>query len=146
VAWAPGGELLEAMQTGLIKRRDSKLLLISTAAQLDSPLGRMRARAMAQPSAKRIWPVVEARGDLHWLEWSLADDVSIDDLSEVAKCNPAPWITVADLRRQRVAVPATTFAQFHACRWGVSEGSWLPRMSGSSWNFDGDRSGLMVRR
>src|SRR5215211_1903143 len=126
-AWSATGELLEAMQTGLIKRRDSKLLLISTAAaQLDSPLGRMRARAMAQPSAKRVGPVVESRGDLHWLEWSRPDDVEIDDLAEVAKCNPAPWITVADLRRQRAAVPATTFAQFHACRWGVSEGSWLP--------------------
>jgi phage terminase large subunit-like protein len=126
-AWSATGELLEAMQTGLIKRRDSKLLLISTAAaQLDSPLGRMRARAMAQPSAKRVGPVVESRGDLHWLEWSLPEDVEIDDLAEVAKCNPAPWITVADLRRQRAAVPATTFAQFHACRWGVSEGSWLP--------------------
>jgi hypothetical protein len=71
-AWSATGELLEAMQTGLIKRRDRKLLLISTAAaQLDSPLGRMRARAMAQPSAKRVGPLVEARGDLHWLEWSL---------------------------------------------------------------------------
>jgi phage terminase large subunit-like protein len=65
-AWPRNGELLEAMQTGLIKRRDSKLLLISTAAaQLDSPLGRLRARALAQPSAKRSGAVVEARGDLH---------------------------------------------------------------------------------
>jgi len=126
-AWPSGGELLEAMQTGLIKRRDSKLLLISTAAaQLDSPLGRMRARALAQPTAKRTGPVVEARGDLHWLEWSLPDDAALDDLRAVAKCNPAPWITVADLRRQRAAVPETAFAQFHACRWGVGEGSWLP--------------------
>jgi phage terminase large subunit-like protein len=37
-AWLPGGELLKAMQTGLIKRPDAKLLAISTAAsQLDSP-------------------------------------------------------------------------------------------------------------
>ena len=42
------------------------------------------------------------------------------------RCNPAPWITVPDLRRQRGAVPETAFAQFHACRWGVGEGSWLP--------------------
>src|SRR5215218_252100 len=126
-AWPAGGELLEAMQTGLIKRRDSKLLLISTAAaQLDSPLGRLRARALAQPSTKRTGPVVEARGDLHWLEWSLPDDADLDDLDAVKHCNPAPWITVADLRRQRAAVPETAFAQFHACRWGVGEGSWLP--------------------
>src|SRR3954453_15698454 len=92
-AWPPGGELLEAMQTGLIKRRDPKLLLISTAAaQLDSPLGRLRSRALAQPSTRRTGPVVEARGDLHWLEWSLPDDADLDDLAAVKKANPAPWI------------------------------------------------------
>ena len=47
-SWPDAG-LLEAMTTGLVKRKDSKLLAISTAAaQLDSPLGRMRARALAQ--------------------------------------------------------------------------------------------------
>jgi len=47
-SWPDSG-LLEAMTTGLVKRHDSKLLVISTAAaQLDSPLGRMRARALAQ--------------------------------------------------------------------------------------------------
>ena len=70
-AW-PDGALLEAMQTGLVKRRDSKLLAISTAAaQLDSPLGRLRTRALAQPTATRAGAVVEATGDLHWLEWSV---------------------------------------------------------------------------
>ncbi len=125
-AW-PDGALLEAMQTGLVKRRDSKLLAISTAAaQLDSPLGRLRARALAQPSAKRTGAVVESRGDLHWLEWSVPDDDDLDDMKAVKRANPAPWIGVADLRRQRAAVPDLAFAQFHACRWGLSEGSWLP--------------------
>jgi phage terminase large subunit-like protein len=126
-AWPAGGELLEAMQTGLVKRRDSKLLCISTAAaQLDTPLGRMRARALAQPTAKRTGPVVEARGDLHWLEWSLPEDASPDDMRAVKGCNPAPWITVGDLRRQRAAVQDGAFQQFHCCRWGIGEGSWLP--------------------
>jgi phage terminase large subunit-like protein len=126
-AWPPSGELLEAMQTGLIKRPDSKLMMISTAAaQLGSPLGRARARALAQSSARRRGAVVEATGDLHWLEWSLPEDVDLDDLAQVKRANPAPWITVGDLRRQRAAVPETAFAQFHACRWGVGEGSWLP--------------------
>ncbi|MEJ7894536.1 MAG: terminase TerL endonuclease subunit [Solirubrobacteraceae bacterium] len=125
-SWPDAG-LLEAMQTGLVKRPDSKLLAISTAAaNLDSPLGRMRARALAQPTAKRTGAVVEATGDLHWLEWSLADDQDLDDLRAVKRANPAPWIKVADLRRQRSAVPDLAFQQFHACRWGLSEGSWLP--------------------
>jgi phage terminase large subunit-like protein len=101
--------------------------LISTAAaQLDSPLGRLRARALSHASAKRTGPVVEARGDLHWLEWSVPDDAELDDLQAVKRANPAPWITVPELRRQRAAIPETAFAQFHACRWGVGEGSLLP--------------------
>jgi len=125
-SWPDAG-LLEAMTTGLVKRRDSKLLAISTAAaQLDSPLGRMRARALAQPNVQRRGAVVEAGGDPHWLEWSLADEDDLDDMKAVKRANPAPWITVADLRRQRAAVPELAFAQFHACRWGSSEGSWLP--------------------
>lgn len=126
--WAhKNAELLEAAQTGLVKRPDSKLFVISTAAaKLDSPLGRMRARALAQPGVKRRGAVTEARGDLHWLEWSLADDASLDDMRNVKACNPAPYITTADLRRQRAAVQEHAFAQFHACRWGASEGAWLP--------------------
>jgi len=125
-SWPDSG-LLEAMTTGLVKRHDSKLLVISTAAaQLDSPLGRMRARALAQATTTRKGAVIEAAGDPHWLEWSLPDEADLDDMRAVKACNPAPWITVADLKRQRAAVPELAFAQFHACRWGIGEGSWLP--------------------
>jgi phage terminase large subunit-like protein len=110
-----------------VKRRDAKLFAISTpAAQLDSPLGRLRARAMAQPTAKRTGPVVEARGEIAWLEWSIPDDAELDDFRAVAAANPAPWITADDLREQYARVPPSAFAQFHAGRWGVGEGSWIP--------------------
>lgn len=126
-AWKGNGELLEAMQTGLVKRPDAKLLLMSTAAALlESPLGRLRARAMAQPGARRKGPVVEARGELAWLEWSLAEEASLDDMRAIKRVNPAPWIDIAALRRQRSAVSELAFAQFHACRWGAREGLWLP--------------------
>jgi len=125
-SWPDAG-LLEAMTTGLVKRPDSKLLAISTAAaQLDSPLGRMRARALAQPSVQRKGAVIEATGDLHWLEWSVPDDADLADMRAVKRANPAPWITVADLRRQRAAVPDLAFQQFHCCMWGIGEGHWLP--------------------
>jgi len=40
--------LLEAFQTALVKRADARLVLISTAASsLDSPLGRLRTRALS---------------------------------------------------------------------------------------------------
>lgn len=126
-AWKVDGELLAAMQTGLVKRPDSKLLMISTAAaKLDSPLGRQRVRALGQSDVSKVGVVTEARGGLHWLEWSLPDDASLDDARAVKRVNPASYITVAALRRQREAVPEIVFAQFHACRWGVQEGAWLP--------------------
>ncbi len=127
-AWPADGDLLTAMVTGLIKRPDSKLLAISTAAaNLDTPLGRLRARALALPNAKRTGAVVEAHGaGLHWLEWSLPEDEDLDDFAAVKRANPAKWITVADLRRQRAAVPELAYAQFHANRWGTTEWSWLP--------------------
>lgn len=126
--WAHRDDALyEACLTGLVKRPDSKLLAISTsAAMLDSPLGRLRARAMAQPSAQRRGPVVEARGELAWLEWSLPDEGDLDDMAAVKRANPAPWISRADLKRQRSAVAEIAYAQLHAGRWGAREGAWLP--------------------
>ena len=130
-AWKADGELLAAMQTGLVKRHDSKLLMISTsAAKLDSPLGRLRTRALAQSDVTHRGVITESKGDLDWLEWSLPDDVSLDDMREVKKVNPAEYITTADLRRQRNAVPEIAFSQFHANRWGAAEGAWLP---GGAW-------------
>ena len=104
-----------------------QLLMISTAAaQLDSPWGGMRARALAQPSVTRT-----GRGHRSPRRPALARMVAARRRrprrhGSRRRCNPAPWITAEDLRRQRGAVPDTAFAQFHACRWGVGEGSWLP--------------------
>ena len=124
-AWRERSGMLEAFETGLVKRPGAKVLLISTAAaRLDSPLGRMRARAMAQGDVHRRGVVTEAKGDLHWLEWSLDDEESLTP-GQVKKANPAKWITTAALRAQRDALPEPAFAQFHANRWGVGEGQWL---------------------
>lgn len=137
-AWKESAKLLEAMQTGLIKRPDAKLLAISTAAdKLDSPLGRLRSRALALPNLKRKGAVIEASGHgLHWLEWSLPDDASLDNMREVKRVNPAAYIDATNLKRQREAVPGIEFAQFHANRWGVQEGAWLP--AGAWQNCAGD--------
>jgi phage terminase large subunit-like protein len=126
-SWHPAGELLEAMQTGLVKRPDSKFFGISTpAARMDGPLGRLRTRALAQSDVRRRGMVIEARGELAWLEWSLPEDASVENMRAVKRCNPAPYISQADLARQSRAVPPAAFAQFHAGRWGVGDGAWLP--------------------
>lgn len=51
--------LLGAFMTALLKVPECKFLGISTAASsLDSPLGKMRARALAQPDVERTGPVL----------------------------------------------------------------------------------------
>jgi phage terminase large subunit-like protein len=127
-AWAQRADLLTAFTTGLVKRPDSKLLLISTSAgDLDSPLGRLRQRAMAQSDVHRAGPVVESKSrNLHWIEWSLAEHHELDNLRAVLRCNPAPWIGQGDLRRQKESVTEAAFLQFHCCRWGIKESTWLP--------------------
>jgi hypothetical protein len=116
------------MCTALVKNPDAQLLLISTAsADLDSALSRIRERALGQPEVTRRGPFFDAHGGgLRWLEWSLPDDASPSDSRAVARCNPASWIGASDLREQRQRVTELEYLQFHCCRWGVGEGSWLP--------------------
>ena len=118
--------LLGAMSTAMLKNAEARFLGISTAAAtLDSPLGRLRDRALAQPHVRRRGAVLEAQGDgLRWLEWSVPEHSSAEDLRAVAQANPLR--TVAELRQQRPRVSEVEWLQFHCCRWGVSSARWLP--------------------
>jgi len=118
--------LLGAMATSMLKNAECKFLGISTAAaSLDSPLGRLRTRALAAPHVERTGAVLEAgRDGLRWLEWSLAEDGDPEDLHAVAACNPLR--TLAEIREQRPRVTDVEWLQFHCCRWGVGSARWLP--------------------
>jgi phage terminase large subunit-like protein len=117
-----------AMKTAQLKRPGCKLIVISTAgAGADSPLGRLRSRALAQPHVTRRGAVTDARGaQLRFLEWSVDEDSDVDDPREVKRANPASWITVEGLREQREAVPDLAYRRFHANQWTEREGHWLP--------------------
>jgi phage terminase large subunit-like protein len=119
--------LLEAFQTALVKRPDARLLVISTAAAtLDSPLGRLRTRALAG-TVTRAGAFLDARAvGLRLLEWSVADDADPDDLKTVKRANPAKWITLAALREQQARRTPLAWRQFHACRWYEGAAQWLP--------------------
>lgn len=118
--------LLGAMLTAMLKNPACRFLGISTAAaSMDTPLGRLRKRALAQPHVKRAGAVLEAGGGgLRWLEWSVADDQDPEDLRAVAAANPLR--TVAELREQRPRVANIEWLQFHCCRWGTLAAQWLP--------------------
>jgi phage terminase large subunit-like protein len=123
----PDASLLEAFETALVKRADARLILISTSAGvLDSPLGHLRQRALGGDAVRRGAHLdATAPGGLRWLEWSLPDGEE-PTVANVARCNPAPWITRAMLAEQRERVSPVAWRQFHACSWGAGEGSWLP--------------------
>ncbi len=74
----------------MLKNPNAKFLGISTAAaSLDSPLGRLRARAMAAPRVKRKGPLLEAGGEgLRWIEYSVAEADDAEDMRVVAAANP----------------------------------------------------------
>lgn len=118
--------LLGAMMTAMLKNPGCRFLGISTAAaSLDSPLGRLRARALAAPHVERKGAVLEAGGDgLRWLEWSVPEEADPEDLRVVTATNPLR--THAEIREQRKRVSEIEWLQFHCCRWGVGSARWLP--------------------
>jgi phage terminase large subunit-like protein len=125
-AWK-GDDLLEAMLTGLVKNPEARFLGISTAAaRLDSPLARARARALAGDVTRKGVVIDATAPGLRWLEWSLPEERELDDFEAVKQCNPARYITRRLLREQKERVGPLAWAQFHCCRWGVGEMSWLP--------------------
>jgi phage terminase large subunit-like protein len=124
----PSDDVYLAMRTAMLKRTGSKLLVISTAGQgADSPLGRLRGRALAQPSIRRTGALTDARGpSLRLLEWSVPEDADLDNMGEIKKANPASWITLPALREQREAVAEVAFRRFHCNQWTAKVGAWLP--------------------
>jgi phage terminase large subunit-like protein len=121
-------DVYPALASALHKTPGSKLVTITTAGQgVESPLGQIRTRALALPSVKRRGAVTEARGtDLVMLEWAVPADGDIDDMQQVRKANPAPWITTAALRQQRKRLPDLAFRRFVANQWTERAGHWLP--------------------
>lgn len=121
------GGMYEAMRTALIKRPDARLLVITTAPRsVETPLGRLRGRALAGKVTRRgVYTDARAPG-LRLLEWSLAAEDDFDDPKLAKACNPGSWISEEALIEQRLALPMPVFAQFHLDVMGAGEGQWLP--------------------
>jgi hypothetical protein len=110
--------LLGAMLSSMLKNPACRFLGISTAASsMDTPLGRLRIRALGQPHVERVGAVLQAGGGgLAWIEYSVGDDQDPEDLRVVAAANPLR--TIAELREQRPRVSEREWLQFHCCRFG----------------------------
>jgi phage terminase large subunit-like protein len=120
-------DLYLALRTSLLKRPGARMVTISTAPETaETPLGRLRARALAQPIIKQRGALTEASGgNLRALEWAVPADVDATP-EQAKKANPASWITVAGLRDQKDALPGHAFDRFHAGKIVGRQGAWLP--------------------
>jgi phage terminase large subunit-like protein len=121
------GGVYEALRSAVLKRPGSKLVVISTAgAGAESPLGRLRARALALPSVRRSGALTDARGPgLRMLDWSVPADADVTDARVVKRANPASWVTPELLDGQRAALPDAAYRRWHCNQWAAAEGAWL---------------------
>jgi phage terminase large subunit-like protein len=139
-------EVYLALKTATLKTPGSRLVVISTAGQgADSPLGRLRARALALPDVTTDGALTDCRGaGLRLLEWAVPADADVDNPEVVKQANPASWISADALAGQRHAVPDLAYRRYHCNQWGSGEGAWLPpgawqRCVGEPRFTDGER-------
>jgi phage terminase large subunit-like protein len=125
-------ELYVAMRTALGKVPGSRLLTISTAGHdVESVLGRLRARALALEDKRTAGPLttaIDRRGSFALLEWACAEDADLSDPKTAKTANPASWVTEEWLAEQIHApgVHPLEFARYHANVWTAVEAAWLP--------------------
>jgi phage terminase large subunit-like protein len=121
-------DVYPALASALHKTPGSKLVTITTAGQgVESPLGQMRARALALPSVKRRGALTVARGaEPVMLEWAAPPEASVDDMRHVRAANPSSWISTSALREQRKRLPDLAYRRFVCNQWTERQGHWLP--------------------
>jgi hypothetical protein len=101
--------MYEMLRDKLWKRGHEKgcgrMVAISTAGfSFDSPLWKLKVEAEQLPDYRRQGMVSTASGTgFAWIEHGLGPDENREDMGLVAKANPAPWITKANLTDRRAS-------------------------------------------
>jgi phage terminase large subunit-like protein len=123
----PDDAVYQALRTALLKRPDARMAVISSAPEdATTPLGHLRARALAAPHVTRRGPLIEAHGgSLRMLEWSVPDEAKPTP-AQALRANPASWITLPALREQHDAVSELSWLRYHCNRIAGRERAWLP--------------------
>ena len=112
--------------------RDGRMITISTAGDDElSPLGQVRAAAYELPDQRRDGAHRYCRSADHSYvmhEWALDPGEDLDDMNVVKTANPAPWHTIASLRRRHDSPSMTPWqwARFACNVWSQGEEAWLP--------------------
>jgi phage terminase large subunit-like protein len=107
--------------------RDGKMVTISTAGDDEnSPLGELRTAAHALPGLVRDGAYRYVRTeDFAMHEWALDPDEDREDMAIVKLANPAPWHTIAALRKRRrsPSMKPWQWARFACGVWMAGEDS-----------------------
>jgi phage terminase large subunit-like protein len=123
---AKDDEIYTALRSALLP--GATMAVVSTAGWgAESPMGRLRARCLAQPDIRVKGCLTDARGpDIRMLEWMAGEAVDLDDYRRTKQANPLSLITPAWLREQREALHEIDYRRFHRNEWVGRIGSWLP--------------------
>jgi phage terminase large subunit-like protein len=123
---AKDDELYTALRSALLP--GAMMFTVTTAGWgAETPLGRLRARALAQPDVHVRGCLTDARGpNIRMLQWMVPEDVDLDDFQKAKQANPLSLITRKWLREQREALHEVDYQRFHLNRWVGRIGSWLP--------------------
>jgi len=141
----PTSGLYAIFRDGLTPRHGQMITITNPGVDFDSPLGRLREEAIRAPCQKRGRRrlYTSSDGSVVLVEWGLEDGDDTNDLTLVKMANPAPWQTVAELRRRRdswsVRVSPGEWVRYACGRWGLDE----PAVDPETWDaLKGDIGGL----
>jgi phage terminase large subunit-like protein len=123
---AKDDEIYTALRSALLP--GATMAVVSTAGWgAESPMGRLRARCLAQDDVRVRGCLTDARGpNIRMLEWMVPEDVPLTDHQAAKKANPLSLITPRWLKEQREALHEIDYQRFHLNRWVGRMGSWLP--------------------
>jgi phage terminase large subunit-like protein len=130
-------EVYLSLRTALAKRPGARMVTITTAGHgADSPLGKLRRRALASPTIERKGALTIAPGGtVDMLEWAVPEKLP---LTTAKRANPASWLTAAALEAQRAALPEAAFRRYHCGQWVQTESPIFPA---GAWQACVDQNG-----
>ena len=119
-------EIYTALRSALLP--GATMAVVTTAGSgTESPLGRLRARCLAQDDIRVHGCLTDARGpNIRMLEWMTPEDAGLDAYRAAKRANPLSLITPPWLTEQREALHEIDYQRFHLNRWVGRLGSWLP--------------------
>lgn len=125
-------QLYVALRTALGKRRDARLVTITTAGHdRETALGRLRENALASPHIthrKSLTVAQDPAAGFCMFEWAVPEGADAEDAKVLKAANPATFVSRAFLDEQihSPGIHPVDVARYHGNVWPDGHGEWLP--------------------